>query len=47
MENKELKIIKLTSELMLRVMELNLPESIVDELISKIADIRDIGIDLK
>jgi hypothetical protein len=41
MANKELKVINLTSRLMLRVLELNLEKSIEDELISKIADIRD------
>lgn len=41
MANKELRVINLTSKLMLRVLELNLEKSIEDELISKIADIRD------
>ena len=39
MANKELRVIKLTSKLMLRVIELKLEKSIEDELISKIADI--------
>ena len=41
MVNKEIETIKLTSELMLRVLELKLEKVIEDELISKIADIRD------
>jgi len=41
MANKELKVINLTSRLMLRIIELELKKSIEDELISKIADIRD------
>ena len=41
MANKELRVINLTSTLMLRIIELKLEKSIEDELISKIADIRD------
>jgi hypothetical protein len=44
MVNKEIETIKLTSELMLRVLELKLEKVIEDELISKIADIRDVVI---
>ena len=44
MVNKEIETIKLTSELMLRVLELKLEKIVEDELISKIADIRDVVI---
>lgn len=44
MINKDVTVIKLTSELMLRVLELKLENKIEAELITKIADIRDVVI---
>ena len=44
MTNKVITVIKLTSELMLSVLELKLENRIEAELITKIADIRDVVI---